>query len=37
MLGVLLFLSCCLIVGLTILSEAVFYTEEQQSYAEEHY
>lgn len=28
--GVLLILGCCLIVGLTILSEAVFYTEEQQ-------
>lgn len=35
MLGVWLILVCCLIVGLTILSEAVFYQEEQQSYVEE--
>jgi hypothetical protein len=31
MVGVLLILVCCLIVGLTILLEAVFYAEEQQS------
>jgi uncharacterized membrane protein len=30
MLGVLLFLLCCLIFGLTVVFEAVFYADEQQ-------
>jgi hypothetical protein len=30
MLGVTLVLLCCLVFGLTVVFEAVFYTEEQQ-------